>query len=49
MEKLILCYKHITLHRGQCTVKYIHSEVTYHLSVAKLLQLTCSQTVSEEN
>jgi len=39
---LILCYKHITLRRGQCTVKYIHSEVTYHLSVAELLQLTSS-------
>ena len=44
-----MCYKHITLHRGQCTVKYIHSKVTYHLSVAELLQLSSSQIVSVEN
>jgi len=31
------------------TVKQIHSEVTYHLSVAELLQLTSSQTVSVAN
>jgi len=44
----VILYKCITLHRGQWTVKYIHSEVTYHLSVAEVDQFTdcqCSKLV----
>ena len=44
-------YKCITLHRGQCTVKY-HSEVTYHLreygwisSVDQFTDCQCSKLV----